>query len=519
MKIAIFSGSRADAGALTATKEALDRAGVLTHWFNFAEATLRTESRLSVALSAAGVCSGFALELHDMIDPDLVLLHGDRYEVLGAAMAAFLLGYPIAHLGGGDITEGSQDDSIRHAITKLSHLHFATCEDSARRLVQLGESPDRVFNVGDPGIDIFFNGEALISKWGVLKTLCIGAKHYFLISYHPNTLGDTEAELTVLMNALRRSLKLMPDVALILLEPNKDAGHLMIEKNFQALVSTNVRYMTNMPRDVYLSILKHATALIGNSSAAFYEAPSCGTHVINFGDRQKGRETAENWLATVNTADEIITAMKKAYNTKNMTPTGNPYGDGLASQRIANILRSVRPKELLRKSFRDSLNEKDSLSGEPSCLTKFGKRYTPNELGEGTPKKNSSDGLPVTIFEGQCVGQCNNDQIYASLTLGAAQAQAPGFWLERALQSSPLMAQNQQSNVQGAASLPTQSTCHLRLAVLTPLLTLYLWRTIRWGTLGALSRKWSVSLSRGVGFSRPFRLVKVIRPPMKAKGR
>lgn len=416
MKAAILSGSRADAGALVAVEQALARAGVLTDWFSVPGPIARQDSRLTVCSATALACSATAKYLHQNT-PAIVLVHGDRYEILGAATAAFLLGLPIAHLGGGDITEGSQDDSIRHSITKLSHLHFATCDESARRLVQLGEAPDRVFNVGDPGIDVFFEDSALLGRSATLKTLGLSVERYFLVAFHPNTLGDTSSELTILMESLKRIQKALPDVGLVLLDPNKDAGFALIEQQFQRLVGEKVRYCVNLPRRVYLSTLKHAVALIGNSSAALYEAPSAGTWVINLGDRQRGRLIMDNWLGTARSVDSLVANMQKAAKIEHKPSRYNPYGDGFACDRIAKILTSMKPSDLLRKHFNDI--------NEDSCLTKFGKRYMLNANGADTPKKNLYDGLCVST------GQAPNGQHCDSLILAAAQAPAPGFWPEK----------------------------------------------------------------------------------------
>lgn len=417
MKTAILSGSRADAGALVAVEQALVRAGVTIGWFDIPGPTLRQDSRLDVASACALATSATAKYLHEN-PPDLVVVHGDRYEVLGAATAAFLLGLPIAHLGGGDITEGSQDDSIRHSISKLSHLHFCTCDDSARRLVQLGEHPTRVFNVGDPGVDVFFGGGELLPLEAVLKSLGLTTERYFLVAFHPNTLGDTASELMTLVEALKRSRKLLPDVGLVMLDPNKDADYLLIEQQFQRFTGSNVKYINNLPRTVYLSALKHAIALIGNSSAAFYEAPSLATHVINFGDRQKGRNIAFNCLATVTTVDETLKAMKKAYENPIVPSYYNPYGDGYACDRIAKIISTIKPKDLLRKSFYN-------LPCEESCLTGFGKRYMLPVSGDGTQRKSSSGGLYAHMDHAQSA------MPFDSSILGAAQARLPGFWPEK----------------------------------------------------------------------------------------
>lgn len=385
MKVSFLTGSRADAGALTAVEQALSRVGVTTGWFDIPIPVGQQDNRFGVA-NATALATGATAKYLSESQPDLVMIHGDRYEIMGAATAAFLMNLPIAHLGGGDMTEGSQDDSLRHAITKLSHIHFATCADSARRLIQLGERPNRVFNVGDPGIDVFYQSGNLMDRESVLKAVGLNIERYFLVAFHPNTVGDTADELETLVGALTRAQKNLPDIGIVLLNPNKDAGNSLIDQQFTRMVNEKVKYCKNLPRNVYLSALKHAIALVGNSSAAFYEAPSASTWIINIGDRQKGRETTANWLATVHTPDAAFSAMREAYLQETPPSYYNPYGDGFACDRIAKIILGLDIREVLKKTFYN-------LPCEGSCLTGFGKRYMLNGLGAGIPRKNLYGGV------------------------------------------------------------------------------------------------------------------------------
>ncbi len=314
MNIAIISGSRADAGALVAVKEALRQADVAVRWFDIPASTLGQDSRFVMACDAAHACTDTATWLVQQ-QFDLVILHGDRYEILGAATAAFLLGLPIAHLSGGDLTEGSQDDSIRHAITKLSHLHFATCGESAKRLTQLGEDPSRVFDVGDPGIDTL--SKNLLTKTEALAAVGLSQfESYFLVSFHPNTIGDTHSDFETLLHFL---LGIEDDAAIILTDPNKDSGHARIEQAYLRLESRRIRYCPGLGRRLFLSLLKHCHTFVGNSSAALYEAPTLGVKTVLVGNRQKGRKAARS--------------------------------DGYACERIVKIITATDPKSLLQKRF------------------------------------------------------------------------------------------------------------------------------------------------------------------------
>ncbi len=294
-----------------------------------------------------------------------------------------MMGVPLAHLGGGDLTEGSQDDSMRHAITKLAHLHFATCEESANRILQMGEDPARVHVTGCPGADSLLDMK-LMKRDKALRAVRLDDKPYFVVSLHPNTLGDRRD-----LNDLMGALKGIDDVAYVLTDPNKDVGYQGIESEFKGLAQwrPNTVYTGGVERDVYLALLQHSLALVGNSSSGFYEAPYLGTPVINIGDRQKGR--AQTFCIG---PDQIEAQMRSV-----MAPSYNrpkpryPYGDGHAAFNISKILAGIRdPKMLLMKKFHDINYEGLWFS------TQSGKVSIANESGADTQKRKSSDGLPDT---------------------------------------------------------------------------------------------------------------------------
>jgi UDP-hydrolysing UDP-N-acetyl-D-glucosamine 2-epimerase len=340
MKIAVISGSRADAGPLTKVHEALLAAGHDSRFevLSFASGLFPEDSRTSIVIRTAIATDQTA----DHSDADLVVLLGDRYEILGAATAAFLLGKPIAHLSGGDVTEGSQDDSMRHAITKLSHLHFVTNDESRARVIQLGEEPWRVHNVGCPSMD------------GVeYRKPEPRERKLILVVYHPNTLGETRKE----MNHLNTALDFFADNAdVVVVGPNKDYGHTQID-----YLNKNITYYETVPREVYLDYLANADVLVGNSSSGVYEAPIYGTPVVNIGDRQQGRFMASNILQAEPKSWDIIYQVNKAL--KMVRQPSRPHGNGDSAKQIADIISSIKdPTQLLRKKFCDIRHE---VGGDP----------------------------------------------------------------------------------------------------------------------------------------------------------
>jgi UDP-hydrolysing UDP-N-acetyl-D-glucosamine 2-epimerase len=302
-----------------------------------------------------------------MPKPDLAIVHGDRHEVLGAVVGMNARGIPIAHIGGGDVTEGSQDDCFRHAITKLSHLHFASHQEVAERIDQMGEDPDRVYVTGCPGIDMVMatptlgytetmGAVGLLDGMTAKRDLKLGK--CLLVLFHPNTLGDTAAELEALSVALSRRTE-----ALVLLGPNADAGSDIIRREWQRLAANrpDTVYHDNVSPQVFYSLMKWCDVMVGNSSAGFYEAPYFGIPVVNIGDRQKGRPIPYNVGHTMFSADPaaISITITKMMDLGRLSQQIGLYGDGHAAERIAKVIGEIKePKALLRKKFRDISHEK-----------------------------------------------------------------------------------------------------------------------------------------------------------------
>lgn len=347
MKIAILSGSRADAGQLRKVQEALQ-------WDH--QVTFYDVSACRVPASREEVIYNFqdttqaVLDSH-LEDEDLIFILGDRYEILAAASTVYLLGKPIAHLSGGDITEGSQDDSIRHAITKLSHLHFVTNYGSAKRVLQLGEEGWRVHLVGCPGVDDLLDRSYPTREW-LLEAYKFEDKQkpLMVVVYHPNTLGGTQAEVSALRGALQAFLE---KCNIIVIGPNTDADNHIIRGAYAGLP---VQYYSNLDKDSFLGLLKYADVLVGNSSAGFYEAPYFGTPVVNIGDRQMGRVHSSNIQSCKPYVADIVKAITSAF--RGGRRISQPYGDGTAAKKIAAVIKTIDdPKSLLRKKFQDTKEE------------------------------------------------------------------------------------------------------------------------------------------------------------------
>jgi UDP-hydrolysing UDP-N-acetyl-D-glucosamine 2-epimerase len=301
---------------------------------------------------AAGRVLGGAAGVFLALAPDLVLLLGDRYEILCCALAAVIARIPIAHIAGGDVTEGAFDDAFRHAITKMAHLHFVTNADAARRVRQLGEDGARIHMVGSPGLDL------------VRTTAVPGRNDFFaavgletraanlVVTFHPPTLAaDVVHELDELLAALAA----LPDAAILFTGSNADPDARRIDARVKCFVAAHpqTRFVAALGAERYFAALTHMDAVVGNSSSGLYEAPSFGIPTVNIGDRQKGRLRAESVFDCPPERGAIAAAIAKAL-ARGRKPTRNPYGDGHASERIVAALKALAdPKTLLLKRFVD----------------------------------------------------------------------------------------------------------------------------------------------------------------------
>ena len=293
-------------------------------------------------------------EALDRLQPDIVLVLGDRYEILAAAEAALIHGVPLAHIAGGDVTEGAFDESIRHALTKMAHIHLTTHATAAARVIQMGEDPARVHVVGSPGLDHLrrtplLEGEALEAALGAP----LGERN-LLVTWHPVTLeaGGGLAGFDALLAALDA---LGPAVTKWITRPNADPGGAAVEARLDrwAAGRADVHVFASLGQLRYLSLMAQVDAVVGNSSSGLYEAPSLRTPTVDIGDRQKGRLAAASVLHCSAEAGAIEDAIRRAL-TMDCSGVENPYGDGKSARRIVELLRAAPPRDvLLAKRFHE----------------------------------------------------------------------------------------------------------------------------------------------------------------------
>src|SRR5882724_848955 len=319
------------------------------------ETTGASDAAVDVAAGTGAGVVGFA-RAFAAGRPDLVVLLGDRAEMLAAAVAALPLAIPVAHLHGGEVTEGAIDEQARHAITKLAHLHFPAAEPYARRLRQMGEESWRVHCVGAPGLDRLPR-RATLSRADLAARLGLPLRRpTMLVTFHPVTLehADTARHVEELAGALSRV-----EGDLVISYPGADTAHRAVVERWTALAATRpgTRLAPSLGEDVYCSLLREADVMVGNSSSGIIEAASFGLPVVNIGSRQQGRLRGENVIDAGHGRDEIATAISRALDPafrRGLAGMRNPYGDGAAAPRIVRILREVElGPRLARKRFVD----------------------------------------------------------------------------------------------------------------------------------------------------------------------
>ena len=304
-------------------------------------------------------CLGGCAEAFDSLKPDIVVLLGDRYEVLAAAEAAMLLRLPIAHIHGGEITEGAIDDAIRHAITKMAHLHFAATEIYRKRILQLGEQPDRVRSVGAIGLDKLAQFQPMSREAFASTTGFVFRPQNLLVSYHPVTLEEAPSASSG-VEELLAALDHFDGAGVLITAANADAGGKTINEALRAWVARNrsrAMFTNSLGYRLYFSALSLFDALIGNSSSGIIEAPSLGCPTINIGSRQRGRLRAPSIIDCGPARSEIIGGIERALSAewrRIADQRRNPYGSGNASATICEVLATANPDELLIKRFRDA---------------------------------------------------------------------------------------------------------------------------------------------------------------------
>lgn len=324
--------------------------------------------RIEMLLSAdtpSGVSKSMGLGLIGFADavaelrPDIVLILGDRFEILAAAISAMVARIPIAHLHGGEATEGLIDEAIRHSITKMSHLHFVAAHAYRRRVIQLGEDPECVFNVGGLGIDGIKKVTLLPKE--VLEdelNLKFSARN-LLVTFHPVTLDQSSSEEQML--ELLAALRHLVDTTLIFTMPNSDTdGRVLMAavENF-VLESDNAHAFTSLGQLKYLSCMAQVDAVVGNSSSGLIEAPSFKTATVNIGDRQRGRLKCGSVIDCLPVEREVAAALEQVYLPdfqRGLKEVVNPYGEGGASKAIIDVLETVDLDGILKKPFNDMVS-------------------------------------------------------------------------------------------------------------------------------------------------------------------
>jgi len=320
------------------------------------EMLLSSDTPIEISKSMGLGMIGFS-EAYADLEPDIVVLLGDRFEIFSAAAAAMIARIPIAHLHGGEATEGTVDEAIRHSITKMSHLHFTATEEYRKRVIQLGEAPTRVFNVGGLGID---NIEKLklLDREAFEHSIDFNlGKKNLLVTFHPVTLEHSTAkeQFQNLLNALDE----LQNARIVFTKPNADTEGRVIIKMIDDYVSQNSRESAafiSLGQLRYLSALQFVDGVVGNSSSGLAEAPTFKIGTINIGDRQRGRIKADSVINCEPTKESILMALEKLYSKefqKKLKGVRNPYGEGGAAEKIKNIIKEKDISNILKKEFYD----------------------------------------------------------------------------------------------------------------------------------------------------------------------
>jgi len=325
------------------------------------EMLLSSDSDTGTIKSLAIGLMGFA-EALDELKPDLLILLGDRYETFACATAAYIKKIPIIHIHGGETTEGAFDEALRHSITKMSYLHFTSTEKYKKRVIQLGEHPDRVFNVGALGLDNVCNTHFL-SKTELEKALnfTFGEKN-IIVTFHPSTLETNTASKQ--FTELLKAIDSYKDLKIIFTKPNADASGRIISKLIDQYVKHNQNKcisVSSLGRVRFLSALHYIDAVVGNSSSGIIEAPSFKIPTINIGDRQKGRVQSKSVINVSPAFSEISKALDLSFSNKFRKICRNalnPYGNGETTDKIIKILKNEFKKTInLKKSFYDTYDK------------------------------------------------------------------------------------------------------------------------------------------------------------------
>ena len=315
-----------------------------------------SHTSLDICAEMARVYEKFAPALAEL-KPDILVLLGDRYEIFGVAGVASIMQIPIAHIHGGETTQGAFDEAFRHSITKMSHIHFAATNEYANRIIQLGEEPSRVFNVGGTSIENIKKLN-LLSKEEFEKSIDFRlAKKNILITFHPVTLENSSAREQ--FNELLNALDELEETNFIFTKANSDTDGDVINKMIDEYVSENPQKavaFASLGQLRYLSAIKFVDIVLGNSSSGLLEVPSFKKATINIGDRQKGRARASSVIDVRPVKEEILAAIKRAYSKEfeqTLKDTINPYDGGNPSKKMVKVLKEIKLDGILKKKFYD----------------------------------------------------------------------------------------------------------------------------------------------------------------------
>ena len=317
---------------------------------------LDNDSNVTLSLAMAQLQSDITKTFSEL-KPDIIVILGDRYEILSVATVAMMLHIPLAHIHGGELTEGAMDDSIRHAVTKLSHLHFTSTQEYAQRVTQLGEQPKRVFNVGSLAVEQI-KKLPLLSKKELEKSLAFKfGKKNILVTYHPETLSELlpQEQFQELLNALDE----LKDTKIIFTNANADSGGAIINTMIEDYIQKNsdkAVAFNSLGQLRYFSTIKYVDAVVGNSSSGILEVPSFHKPTINIGERQKGRTQPKSIVNAKLSQDDIKKAIYKAYDEdflQIIKDVRNPYELEGTSIKIKKVLQNEAIDSILQKKFYD----------------------------------------------------------------------------------------------------------------------------------------------------------------------
>ena len=383
-KIAVISSNRADAGLLTGLMHSINQHSDLklllfvsgmhlsdhnhNFWQEFTAQKLNITEKIPLSINGNqpldnAIALGEAVQQFAKVlqyyQPDILVILGDRFEIFAAASAAMMLQIPIAHLHGGELTLGAIDDAIRHAISKMAQIHFTATEQYRQRLLQMGEQPDRVFNVGATSTDILLDMNYL-NRQALEKILNIKIKQaFFLITWHPETLQAAHTDSDDPLKGLKelvKALQQFPDYQIIFTKANCDSGGQAINRYLEKLSEQHADYylFSSLGMQNYTSLVKLSHAVIGNSSSALLEVASLRKPAVNIGHRQDGRYKPESVINCEADCKSITQAINRALSDAHRQTCKNmslPYGEGNTNQKITQVLAEIELNNIMYKPF------------------------------------------------------------------------------------------------------------------------------------------------------------------------